>query len=371
MEDSEKIQEMLLSLNERNKELECLYNTDELLKDFNKDLVAVFEELVNIIPAGWQYPEICRVSIKFDNVEIFTEGFKKTDLKLKSDIVVDNKKRGELTLCYIKPVRAEKGVFLFEEKRLFETITGKIAQHISFRNLKETYVDTNRSNLKLDNDDEQFTKWLSSLHLTSKEISLLTKVPIEFKKSENICKQGSFASFIMLLKSGLVKASIENSNYRSHVFKITKPFSIIGLSNLYGDNYYHFSTKAIVPSKIYLVERSSFDEIVKKNQKFSIEIMKMYCNSMQNIYDKLGSIVNKQALGKVCDALIYLSKNIFNSNIIENSISRKDMAEFAGMSTENFVRILSELKKDKIISIHSKYIEINNFDRLKMLSNLG
>lgn len=371
MEEKDQIKNILFSLNERNKELECIYNVDEILKDFNLELKSVFKKLVEIIPNGWQYPEICRVKIKFGNISIASEGFKVTDLKIKTDIVIDNAKRGEMVLCYIKPIRAEKGVFLNEEKRLFATLTDKIAQHISFRTLKETYTDTNNPNLNLNNDDEKFRKWLTSLHLSPKEISLLTKVPIEFKKTENICKQGSFASFVMLLKDGLVKASIENSNYRSHVFKITKPFSIIGLSNLYGDNYYHFSTKAIVPSKIYLVERSAFDNIVKTNQKFSFEIMKMYCESMQNIYDKLGSIVNKQALGKVCDALIYLSKNIFNSNIIENSISRRDMAEFAGMSTENFVRILSELKKDKIITIHSKYLEINNFDRLKMLSNLG
>lgn len=358
-------------LNERAKELECLYNVSEILKDFNSEIDVILQNLVITIPKGWRYEEICKVKIVIGKYAVETPGFKTTELKLNGKIIADDKKAGEITLCYVKPVRAEKGIFLGEENKLFNTIVDKLNQYLLFRTLKETFANNHVPKVKLQNEDEKFNKWLTSMHLSPKEISLLTKVPITFKKSENICKQGAFASFVMLLKDGLVKASIENSNFRNHVFKITKPFSIIGLSNLYGDNYYHFSAKAIVPSKVYLIERSSFDNIVKTNQKFSIEVMRMYCDSLQNIYDKLGSIVNKQALGKVCDVLISLSQNIFESNIIENSISRKDMAEFAGMSTENFVRILSELKKDGIITIHSRLIEINNFDRLKMLSNLG
>lgn len=359
------------SLKERNKELECIYKLDEILKDFDSELKFVLKEIVKTVPSGLRFTDICKLRIAIGDTLVETDGFKKTELKLHSDLYVNDKKTGEITLCYVKPVRAEKGVFLPEEGRLFNTIAERLKQYVSFRKLKETYSDSQTPKIKSDSSDEKFTKWLSSMHLSPKEISILTKVPIDFKKSENICKQGSFSSFIMILKEGLVKASIENTNYRSHVFKITKPFSIIGLSNLYGDNYYHFSAKALVPSKVFLIERSVFDNIVKNNQKFALEVMRMYCDSLQNIYDKLGSIVNKQALGKVCDALIYLSEQIFESNFIENSISRKDMAEFAGMSTENFVRILSELKKDEVITIHSKSIEINNFERLRMLSNLG
>ncbi len=362
---------VLSSLNERRKELECIYKTEEVLKDYQSDILTILKQLVVIIPQGWRYNDICKVRINVGQISAETKEFKKTELKIFSDLLSENKKIGEICLCYIKPVKTEKGIFLTEELKLFEILVDKLNQYILFRTLKETYSKSFSPKLKTGDEDERFNKWLSSLHLSPKEISLLTKVPIDFKKSENICKQGSFASFVMLLKTGLVKASIENTNYRNHVFKITKPFSIIGLSNLYGDNYYHFSAKAIIPSRVYLIERVAFDNIIKNNQKFAIEIMKIYCDSLQNIYDKLGSIVNKQALGKVCDVLIYLSQKIFESNNIETSISRKDMAEFAGMSTENFVRILSELKKDNIITIHSKSIEINNFERLKMLSNLG
>ncbi|MBT4728131.1 MAG: winged helix-turn-helix domain-containing protein, partial [Bacteroidetes bacterium] len=48
-----------------------------------------------------------------------------------------------------------------------------------------------------------------------------------------------------------------------------------------------------------------------------------------------------------------------------------DMAELAGMSTESAVRVLSELKKDKVINIHHKGIEIVNMKLLQTLSKVG
>lgn len=369
--EKDNIESVLKSLDERKKELDCLYNIDELLKDFDTDLNQVLSELTKIVPQAWRYSDICKVNIKVFDIEISTEGFKKTELKLSSILQIEENPVGEIILCYSKPVRAEKGVFLDEENRLFQTIVSKINQYLSFRKLKEIYSESVENKLKLNNTEQNFIEYLSGLHLSEEEISLVTKVQIDFSKGETICKQGSFASFIMILKDGLVKATIENSHYKNHVFKITTPFNIIGLSSLYGDNYYHFSCQALVPSKLYLVERSNFDKIVRTNPQFSIEIMKMYSKSLQNVYDKLGSIANKQALGKVCDSLIYLSERVFGSNIIETTITRKDIAELSGLATENLVRILSELKRDKIIAINNKSIEILNPEMLRMLGNLG
>ncbi len=365
------IDSIINNLYERQKELECIYKTEEILKDFNNDLESVLQELVNVIPIAWRFSDICKIQIKINDIEVITDGFKNTELKLQEKLFVNEKQIGDIILCYVKPVRAEKGVFLPEENRLFKTIVEKINQYLSFRQLKEIYSQNLEKKKINNNNEEEFLKYLRSLSLTEKEIAKITKVQIDFKKGETVCKQGSFASFIMILKEGLLKAVIETSHYKNHIFKITKPNNIIGLSSLYGDNYYHFSCQALTSSRVCLVERSTFDEIVKSNSAFSIEIMKMYSNSLQNVYDKLGSIANKQALGKVCDTLIYLSQKVFDSNYIETSITRKDIAEISGLATENLVRILSELKKDKIIAIHNKTIEICNLNKLKMLKDLG
>jgi CRP/FNR family transcriptional regulator len=368
---NEDIEDVLKNLNERKKELECIYRVDEILRDFNSEIENIFQQLCDIIPSGWRYPEICKIKIQLNDIIVESENFKKTELKLSHPLIVEGLVSGEITLCYIKSVRAEKGIFLNEELRLFKTITEKINQYLSYRKLKELYSSSIDNKQKINDNEQNFLNYLKELKLKDEEIEEITKVQIEFKKGENICKQGSFATFIMILKDGLVKAFVESPHYKNHVFKITRPFAIIGLSSLYGENYYHFSAQALLQSKICLVERDKFDQILRQNNDFAIEVMKLYSNSLQNIYDKIGCLANKQAIGRVCEALIYLAEKVFESNIINPIITRKDLAEFSGLATENLVRVLSDLKKDNIIAINNKTIEILNMDTLKMLSNVG
>lgn len=227
---------------------------------------------------------------------------------------------------------------------------------------------------KLASDEENSQKladFLQKMGLRSKEISMLTSTEIEFKKGENVCKKGAFASYIMILKEGWLKSYIENTHFKNTIFKITKPFSIVGLSCLYGDNHYHFGCQAIIDSKVCLVERSVFDNIVKTNNVFATEVIKICSNSLQNLYDRINSLSNKQSLSKVCDSLIYLSENIFNSPVILPIINRKDIAELSGLATENVVRILAELKAANVISINKKEISIINMDELKRFSCFG
>jgi hypothetical protein len=57
------IDRVLKSLDERKKELDCLYRIDEELKNFDTDLYEVLSELTKIIPDGWRFAEICKVKI--------------------------------------------------------------------------------------------------------------------------------------------------------------------------------------------------------------------------------------------------------------------------------------------------------------------
>jgi CRP/FNR family transcriptional regulator len=222
-----------------------------------------------------------------------------------------------------------------------------------------------------DENNKKLVDFLKKLGLSASEIKTVTNTEIEFKKGENVCKQGSFASYIMILKEGWLKSFVENIHFKSTVFKITKPFSIIGLSCLYGDNHYHFGCQAITPSKVCLVERVVFDDIIRTNNKFASEIIRMYSNSLQNLYDRLNSISNKQSLSKVCDSLIYLSEKIFESNVIPIIITRRDIAELSGLATENIVRILAELKSANAIAVNKKEITILDMDMLKRFSCFG
>ncbi len=197
------------------------------------------------------------------------------------------------------------------------------------------------------------------------------KTHILYRKGENICKQGAFASYVLHISDGLVKLYLENPNNKNINLRILKTSEFIGLSSIYGDNIYNYSTVALRDSTICLIEKSSIKKLLRDNGNFASEIIKWYCENEKQLFRKIQSLGNKQMHGRLADTLIYLDNHNLREKDLFSCLSRKDIAEFANLSTESAVRILSEFKKDIIIDFIGKEIKILNPDLLKEISKRG
>jgi len=371
--ETNNIKTVLHSLNERTKELNCLYLVDEILQDFNLPLESVFSKLNEVIPKSMQYVDICRTCIIYDNKEYVNETFKKTELKLSAQSFSDGKKI-EVCVYYIKPVKIEhRTIFLSEEHKLINTVTEKIARYIEYRQLRDM-LNKKMASSETKSDiipTGNLETWLKSFSLSSDNIQQITRVKIIFRKGETICKQGALTNHIMLLSEGLTKIYLESSHDRNFIIKIAKPFDFIGLSSLDSENTYTFSASALVPCSVYLVEKETLKNIFFKNPDFAYQAMKWFSQNFSLLLDKMSSVSNKQSLGRMSDVLLYLAKDIFSNNTIDGCISRKDIAELAGLSTESAVRILSDFKSDSIVTLNRNEIQIVNEELLRTISMSG
>jgi CRP-like cAMP-binding protein len=373
MTEQQNINSILQNLDERNKELNCIYGVDEVLNDFDSDIEVVLSKILEIVPAGWRFTDICKVKITFDDIELSSEGYKETDLKLTSKIIIDNEVHGEFSVVYIKPIKTEKRIFVSEEIILLNTIASKLSNFFLLKRLRKTIKELETESITIPaTKEDNISKWLIELGLTEAEIDKFTRVQIKFKKGETMCKQGSITSYIMLITEGLSKNYLEGIQEHGFNFSIVKPFDFIGLSSLYGTSVYNFSGAALTPCSVYIIENNLFKSTIINNAEFAQKVLNWYCITTERHLKRLSCIANKQSLGRMAEILLYLKESIFNSNIIKGYISRKDIAELAALSTESAVRILSELKRDNIINIiNNNDIEIVDEKLLKTLSLAG
>ncbi len=127
---------LIRSLQERAKELRCIYEFEELFKNYeNKPLNEFFEQVMLILPPAFQFPEICRIVIRFDGKEYSNGDCDQNTLYLQSPIVVDDKTHGYLRVCYEGSSR--EVCFLPEEKNLVNTIARRIGRFVFYRRLRE------------------------------------------------------------------------------------------------------------------------------------------------------------------------------------------------------------------------------------------
>jgi CRP/FNR family transcriptional regulator len=81
--------------------------------------------------------------------------------------------------------------------------------------------------------------------------------------------------------------------------------------------------------------------------------------------------MQKQLHGRMADILLCLSNRIFKSKSFQLPLSRNDLGELTGMSTESVIRIFKDFKDEKLISVNLKSVEILDEERLLMLSEKG
>jgi len=113
---------------------------------------------------------------------------------------------------------------------------------------------------------------------------------IQYRKDENICKQGAFASYVLYLADGLVKIYLEGQGNKNINIAITKPSEFIGLSAIFGNNNYNYSALALQDSSICLIEKESLTKLLINNGSFACEIIKWYCDKEIQLFNKINTV---------------------------------------------------------------------------------
>jgi PAS domain S-box-containing protein len=132
------LREKAHDLDERIKELNCLYNFSRLREEAGVSLSETLNKIISIIPPAWQYPEITCARLVIEDKTYTTENFKETVWRQSSDIFVHDKRIGSLEVYYTeeRPDR-DKGPFLKEEKQLLNALCERIGRFIEHRRAAE------------------------------------------------------------------------------------------------------------------------------------------------------------------------------------------------------------------------------------------
>lgn len=166
------IERLLESLEERAKELNCLYRVDEILVDPSRGHSAVLPELVEALPRGWRFPMDCCVRISLAGDTCQTDGFQETEWSLTAPIQGEDQKLGALTVCYtVERPLADEGPFLKEERKLIDTIAQRVAFFATRRDLHRAHQSLQSAqSLSREGERAEWTVILDFLRRTDPEL---------------------------------------------------------------------------------------------------------------------------------------------------------------------------------------------------------
>jgi CRP-like cAMP-binding protein len=203
------------------------------------------------------------------------------------------------------------------------------------------------------------------------EIVRSSKTQVLFRKDDNLTKQGAFASYVLFIIDGFAKQYLEGDGNKNFNLRIIRPGEFLGLSAVFSENTFNYSTLALTDCHVFLVEKGAIVKLAKQNGIFGFNIIKRYCEQNTNLVNTVRNLMYKQMNGRMADALLYIDSLKNEKAEIFQLLSRKDLADFAGISTESTVKLLKMFEKEGLIVLNEKDIKIVNQSALLDISRRG
>jgi CRP/FNR family transcriptional regulator len=209
--------------------------------------------------------------------------------------------------------------------------------------------------------------------LLPEEVKLVQqeRTQVLFRKGDSLTKQGTFGSYVLFIVSGYVKQYIEGEAQRDYNLRIIKPGEFVGLSIVFSGNTFNYSSVALTECRAFLIDKSAVASLAKKNGNFGFSIIKRYCELNDSLFSCLNSVIFHQMNGRLAGTLLYLNGFRNDNPEIFQLLSRKELAEFAGISMESAVKLLKSFEKDGLIKLHEKDINILDPGKLAEISRRG
>jgi CRP-like cAMP-binding protein len=213
----------------------------------------------------------------------------------------------------------------------------------------------------------------SAFLLSDEELGMLKNgmVDVSVKKGEKIMVEGFPHTHVIYLKEGFAKLHVEGPTGKDQILKIATPCNYIGIQSLLADRVNSYSATAITDVKACYVNGPLFHDLINRNGSFAASLLTMICKEELVYFNNFVNLQQKNNRGRLADALIYFSEELFKNDEFELPFSYVDLAALIGATRESVNRILREFGKSRLVTFNKRHIAINNMDMLKKISEVG
>lgn len=191
----------------------------------------------------------------------------------------------------------------------------------------------------------------------------------KYKKGETIFYEGDAGEAFFFVKSGKVKIYKTSFDGRDITLNILGTSSIFAEVTLFNDINYPATVEVLENSEIGMILNKDIERMILNNNTLALQIIKVLTKRLYRSQKTLKEMAFSDTYNRTSRTLLDLcerhgKKTEFGIEI-DIAITRQDIANMVGTSRETVSRIISELKKEKILDTSSKKIIVVDKDRLK------
>lgn len=191
---------------------------------------------------------------------------------------------------------------------------------------------------------------------TSDEISeVISKIKADcrYKTGDTIFRAGDSPLGLFSVRSGVVKLETLNEDGSAHTVRLVGPGGLLGYRSFFNGDAYKKSAIAMESTEVCFLPRKEVIEMFNCHPELSLKMINQLTGDLDLAETKWVDQIDKGAPARVADALLFLNEKFGNS-----TWTRREIAEWAGTTTETVIRTLAQFEKEGIISQNYKNFTI-------------
>lgn len=197
---------------------------------------------------------------------------------------------------------------------------------------------------------------------------------VEFKKNGLIYREGDNPEYLYCLVSGKVKIFKNGIGGRPQIIRLVREGETFAYRAYFSEHEYLTSAAAVEQAGCYQVPLKVIRQIVELNNRFAMIFIKLLSNDLGLMDARIVSLTQKHIRGRLAETIVMLL-DIYGAdpetNVLNGTLSREDLACFANMTASNAIRTLSMFDSEGLIRVNGKRIAILNEPMLRKVSDNG
>ncbi len=209
--------------------------------------------------------------------------------------------------------------------------------------------------------------------LSQAEIDLLMafKKGQRYEKGQAVFYEGNSCDAVYLLCSGSLKLVQSSHEGQQQILEVCSPGSWVDQGSFFSSSRHAISAVALERCELSLFSRDDFSAILKSEPNLSQLLISMLSQAVEKGRERSSHLLFRSALERLAHTLLELAAHhgVMEGElrVIKLALKREELAEMIGVTQETVVRLLTFLRKEKIIRLIGRDICLLDEARLSQI----
>lgn len=189
-----------------------------------------------------------------------------------------------------------------------------------------------------------------------------------FGRNSQIACAGDYSPGIRLIRSGLVKASINSHHGHEKVIAMLDEGKTFGQAEIFSGQPFHYDARSISRVDLLTVARDAVLEVSRNDARFNRALVECLSRQFDALVRDIKYSGGYSVSQRLVSYLLYRAAEQAGAEaLVELPVTKVVLASRLGMSAESFSRTLRHLQDRELVTVNRRRIRIHNVQALSDL----